>query len=135
MTEENKEEVKEVVCTLTGETTTSDKTFSYETGDGEVRYVSVNAGLKLIELRFLPIVIENFAKNDTLFNEVKSVRRELIAKSKGIQDGATQTVNAIKEAATELGVNLDDVIKKAFTPKLQPEAPVNESPVEDQAVN
>ncbi|NNK82862.1 MAG: hypothetical protein HKO92_07045 [Flavobacteriaceae bacterium] len=114
MTEET--EVVMVECSLTGEQVKETEAIEYATASEEERYVSVNAALTLVQNRLLPTILNRVALNDDTYREVVAIRREALAKQSGVTDGANKAVEAIKTAAAELGVDVNEVIQKAFTP-------------------
>ena len=123
------DEVVMVTCSITDEQVEQKDSVEYTLATGEVRYVSSNAVLSLVSQSLLPKVLNDIALNDAMYTEVVSIRKQAQANQAGIQQGANQAVQAIRQAAEELGVDVDSVLQKAFAPEATEEV---EEVVEDE---
>ena len=135
------EAVEMVTCQISGLEVEANKAIEYTVKDSDddvLYYVSAEAILAMVENTPLKqVILEKVALSEPLFTEVVSIRKQAIAKQQGVQEGATEAVKAVQAAAEELGVDLGDVLTKAFpAPEgAQAEMTVDETPAQEVQEN
>ena len=116
MTEQT-EAVEMVECALSGTSIEADKAIQFTVkATNETKYIEAQTALLLaLETPLLGVILEKVALNDEAFKEVTRIRQVAVAKNQGVQEGANAVIKKLKEAAVEGGVDLDELISKAFS--------------------
>lgn len=122
-------EIINVTCEITKQEVPKDQALEYILKETEEKaYVSATSILEFLSApALLGIVLDKIAQEDSLYTEVVSIRKQVQAKINGQNEGATKALQAIQNAAKELGVDLTDVLEGAFpSAKVEKETPVAE---------